>query len=537
MRERAKSANRLTSASAEETTNAKAETTQTAGRGGLVIGLAKVSFILFGFAQQLALPAILERSGYGSIGTVLAVVGIVNNVIVAASIQGVSRVVSSAPADQRESAYGRVLRLHFLLAAVAGGGFAVAAPYLASFVSRPDLAPHIRVTAGVAFLYALYAPLIGGLNGKRRFVEQAGLDIFYGGLRFVTTVGGAFLFSRMLGRDGVMGGVVGFCVAAAVIVPLALWRAGAGKGGGTEPSLRTYGGFVAPVLVGAAGVAQLLQTDFVLFSRFAGQAATRMAMPDQAASELVAVYRALQLFSFLPYQLLMSVTFVLFPMLAKARAEGDTEAIRSYTRTGVRLAFLLVGLIGGIVAAVPYPLLRFAYQDRAYADIGAHAQVLHVMAMASMAMLGVVSTALTSLGRERVAALLTLAAVALVGAACWTTVPHAAFGEPMMYRSAQATLVAMTLAAVVGAVILRRTAGGLVSVLTPVRVAVAVAVAMLVGSRIPFFGRLFTAPCAAAAVAIVYVLVLVATRELTGADAMNLKTVFLRRRSSAKPTA
>ena len=517
--------------------DAAAVTTQTAGRGGMVIGLAKISFILFGFGQQLALPAILQRSGYGSIGTVLAVVGIVNNVIVAGSIQGVSRVVSSAPESDKQLAFGRVLRMHLGLAFAVGLVFAAIAPWLARFVSRPDLTMHIRITSAVAFLYAVYAPLVGGLNGQRRFVAQAGLDIFYGAMRFVTTVGAAYVFARILGRDGVMGGVTGFCLSAAIIVPLALTRSGMGKPGGTTPSARSYFGFIGPVLIGAAGVALLLQTDFLLFSRFAGQAAARMGMADDASSELVAVYRALQLFSFLPYQLLMGVTFVLFPMLAKARADGDQAAIRSYTRTGVRLAFLLVGLIAGIVAALPYPLLRFAYQDRAYADLGAHPQVLHVMAMASMALLGVVSTALTSLGRERVAALITLAAVAMVGAACWVWVPGAAFGEPMMFRSATATLIAMTLAAIVGAVVLWRTAGGFVAPLTPLRVGLALAAVTMLGTRIPFFGRLVTAPLGACVVAGLYLLILVATGELGRADLDSLNTVLRRRRGGAKPAA
>jgi len=41
----------------------------------------------------------------------------------------------------------------------------------------------------------------------------------------------------------------------------------------------------------------------------------------------VAVYRACQLFAFLPYQLLFSVTQVLFPMLAKANREEGPERV------------------------------------------------------------------------------------------------------------------------------------------------------------------------------------------------------------------
>src|SRR5690349_20806503 len=61
----------------------EAETTRAAGRGGLAIAVAKVSFILFGFAQQVVLPRLLQEDGYGEVSLVLSVVSIVNNVVVA----------------------------------------------------------------------------------------------------------------------------------------------------------------------------------------------------------------------------------------------------------------------------------------------------------------------------------------------------------------------------------------------------------------------------------------------------------------------
>src|SRR5262245_1541104 len=66
-------------------TAADASQTQAAGRGGLAIAGAKVSFILVGFALQLVLSRLLGGAGYGQVALVLAAVGVVNNVVVAAS--------------------------------------------------------------------------------------------------------------------------------------------------------------------------------------------------------------------------------------------------------------------------------------------------------------------------------------------------------------------------------------------------------------------------------------------------------------------
>ena len=109
-----------------ETERADGATARAAGRGGLAIAGAKVAFILFGFAQQLILPRLVGVDGYGQVALVLSVVSILNNVIVATSIQGVSRAVSSAPAGREDQAFRATLRVHVALAMVVSLVFALA---------------------------------------------------------------------------------------------------------------------------------------------------------------------------------------------------------------------------------------------------------------------------------------------------------------------------------------------------------------------------------------------------------------------------
>src|SRR5258708_2094063 len=93
-------------------------TAKSAGRGGLAIALAKVSFIVFGFGQTLVLPAVLGTDGYGVIARILATVGILNNVIVGVSIQGVSRTVSGGGERDAPSAFRRGLVIHGAISVV-----------------------------------------------------------------------------------------------------------------------------------------------------------------------------------------------------------------------------------------------------------------------------------------------------------------------------------------------------------------------------------------------------------------------------------
>src|SRR5262249_52497699 len=160
---------------------------------------------------------------------------IVNNMVVAASIQGVSRAVSSAPGGREAEAFRATLRVHVVVAMALSLGFAMAAGTIARLESAPHLAAPLRLTALVVLLYGLYAPLVGALNGRRRFLDQAGLDTAYSVLRTAGLAAGAVLFSR-IGVDRVMGSLGGFIAAAAVILPAALLRAGSGRAGEGGPA-------------------------------------------------------------------------------------------------------------------------------------------------------------------------------------------------------------------------------------------------------------------------------------------------------------
>jgi stage V sporulation protein B len=212
----------------------------------------------------------------------------------------------------------------------------------------------------------------------------------------------------------------------------------------------------------------------------------------------------------------MSITFILFPMLARARAENDAAAIRSYTRTGIRLGLLTTGLMCGAVSALAPHVLHLAFPEKIWANGGDTLRLLSI-GLGSFAILGITCAALTSLGREREAAALTACTVALVAVACRILVPGAELGPPMLIATAAATSCAVTLAVLIGAVRLSRVAGGFVAPLTLVRVFVALGIAIAVGSRIPWMGRVFV-PFQAMLVGGIYLAVLLLLRELNKDD-------------------
>jgi stage V sporulation protein B len=272
-----------------------------------------------------------------------------------------------------------------------------------------------------------------------------------------------------------------------------------------------------------------LQADLTLLRRFASAAAVAQGQPPTAADALVGAYRATQLFSFLPYQLLIAVTFILVPMLATAARDGDRAAVARYVRTGVRLALVLAGLMVSVTAGLSDRLLELVFGAQA-AALGGSSLELLAIGFGGFAIFGVLTTVLNSLKHERESAIVTGVAFSLVVVLCYLRVPGAAFGPELLLYTAQATAAGLFVATLSAAFFVYRAAGAVAPPLALVRVLVALAVAVAVGRVLPHAGKILT-PVYAALVAAVYVLILLVTRELGGQDLSTIRAVVSKRRA------
>ncbi len=493
-----------------------------AGRGGVAVLAAKVFFVGSGLLQQVLLPWAVGLAGYGALARVLAPASILNNVVIASSVQGVSRVVARSLGRERE-AFRSVVRVHLPLALALAVGFGVMAPAFAAFQGAPHIAPPLAVMALVVLLYGTYAPLIGLLNGRGEFTRQAGLDISFAVLRTGFMVGVGWLFVRRAWA-GVTGAALGFVIAAACIIPLAAHLALPLRSSDEGPcgptlSARSYLAELWPLAAAQFCTNAVMQVDITMLGHFLSARASSVTVAD----EWVGVYRACQLFAFLPYQLLLSITQVLFPMLARARAEGDDARVRLYVERGARLAALASGLMVSVLVAMPASVLRFAYAPE-IAERGAPTLRILALGQGAYTMLAIATTILASLGRERRAFQITLGALAAVLLACVALASQATFGEMQLQATALGTTIGLTLTLVAAALQVRHVTGGFVPMATAARVLFALAVASAAGSFMPPLGRLLT-PLAAVGVAVAYVAVLAASRELTRDDVHALRAL------------
>jgi stage V sporulation protein B len=499
-----------------------------AGRGGLAVTAAKIYFILTGLVQQVALKAVLGLGDYGALSSALAAASIAYNPLVSASLQGVSHAVATSSEADREGALRRVLRVHLVLALLLGATFLVLAPSLGRWIGAPHIVLSLQLLSTVLVVYGLYAPLVGALNGRTRFGTQAALDALAATLRSVGLVGGAAWWAHAgsASLTGIEGATLGFAASSLVVATLALGRVGVGRSGSGGPNLGAYLRFIGPILLGQVLLNLLFQADQLLLRRFTAQAALAAGLGATDADRLVGAYRAMQLFCFLPYQLVLSISIVLFPVLARAHRAGDRATVARYVRQALRLALLLAGLVVSVTCGLSGPLLQLVFGSDT-AALGARPMQLLALGLGTLALLGVLTAILNSIEQQRLALVVTGLAFGMVVTLCLLSVRGLAFGPELLWQTALATSLALLSATLVAAGVVRHQIGAVLSAKSLLRVLTGLAAALLVAWRLPTPSGLFTLG-ASLLVAGAYVAVLVALGELDTQDVRQLRRVMSR---------
>lgn len=493
-----------------------------AGRGVVWITGAKGYFLLTGFAVQFALPHLMRNPvEYGRYAAAINAVSIINNVMIAATVQGVSRFVST-----NETRAGAVLRTSLIYQLFTGLalalGFGLSASWVASGVLlNPSLTPLLQVAAVIIAAYALYATFVGFLNGRRFFGVQAGLDATFTTVRSGGLVLGAFV-------AGAAGAVNAFAMAAVLIAILGAATAASrteGLARGTPGiPLRDWAMFLGPVAayqyllnVMLQGDVWVIQRTVVELSMQAGQTAAAAA---EASSKLVAFYSAAQRFAFVPYQLLLAVTFVLFPLVSRATSVGDRDKAGEYIRNAMRFSLIVLCGLCAPIAGASRGVMRLAF-PAAYIE-GAGALSWLVGAIALLAVFVILASILSGAGRPLPVALIALGGCAVMIVTVRTLMLSSPVGPKALTGAAMGTLAGTATATAAASLLVYKLFGPFLSWRTLVRLGVATTGAILAGLSIDPGSKLL-ALASVALSGVTYLLLILVTREITGADLGRLR--------------
>lgn len=490
-----------------------------AGRGALFIGFAKVFFMVAGAAQKLLLGRFVGPEVYGQFGVVNNAVSIVNNTIVQGTITSVSKL--TAEDDSRIQPVKRAaLVAHSFLATLVALALVVGADFLAGLLKAPGYVAWLRMVAAIPLLYAFYCVFVGSANGQRKFRLQASFDVGFSIIKTILLLGGALLFVA-LGRSPVTGAFLGFILAAMVILVVAAIKVGLPHGPERFPASRLMA-YMGGVLVYTLFLNFALNSDLLLLRRFAAGAVDQL-----RADALAGAYDAVRTLALLPYQALLVVTFVLFPLISRSTFVEDRETTRVYVTQTLRYAVLIGAAMAVALAARPYLVLTVAYPRAGYAE-GARALPVLTTGVLLLAMLSVCGSIINASGRPRVTVTLMVVTLVVSVGAAFILVPNAPPGAQMLMASALSASIGNLVGLVLALIYLRRTFGAGPPLLTVLRVGAAAAVAIGAARVFPSGGRVMGL-VTLAVVGLVFVAALVILRELGPDDMAKLRRILRRK--------
>jgi len=231
----------------------------------------------------------------------------------------------------------------------------------------------------------------------------------------------------------------------------------------------------------------------------------------------------------LPYQALLVVTFVIFPLVSRATFAADRDATAAYVRQTLRYALILGTALAVTLSARPAALLGILY-PKAFA-VGASSLPILAAGIVALALLSIAGSIVTASGRPDIAVGLVALTLAVGSALAFAIVPGTPPGAAMLTAAALATALGMLAGLLAALVYLWRRFAALPPTLSVLRVCISAALATGLGRVMPGEGKM--AGLAATAVACVaFAAALVLLREFGATDREKFaKILKLRRRA------
>ena len=480
-----------------------ASTARVAGLGAVYITAAKLWFMASGYVLEVTLTNLMAAEHYGLYKVVISIISIVNAVVITGTYQTVSKYISEN--EQNAGAVkSKALRLQVLVGGVIAAGLFLAAPVIGRRLNDVRLVGYLRLAALIPLSYSFYSVFTGYFNGQRRFLTQAALDVTYSTLKLVLIV--ALVWAGF----GVGGAVGGFAIAAACVCVIAAVMARGGDPGGSV-RVRELFTFQAYLLAFIFVLNLLQRVDLLMVKALSSADAV-------TASENAGYYGAALNVSNIVYQVIISLTFVLFPLVSRSTFVEDSRRTKVYISTTVRYSLMVMALLATLFSANAADVLRLIYRPDYQA--GAPALAIVAYGMLLFGFLQLATTIISASGRPRVSLMIAIVTLAVSAGLNAVFIPARGLAG-----AATATTGAMLLGAVIASGYLLWRFGAVVPWLSIVRIGAgaglvyAGSLAVPAGSRIVILGKL-------GVLSLAYAAVLVLSREIGKDDLAIVKRVF-----------
>ncbi|HLD58168.1 MAG TPA: oligosaccharide flippase family protein [archaeon] len=398
-------------------------------KGAFHLLVSKAVFFLSGYALVFILGRwFLTTEEFGLFGVVFTINSLVTNILITGIQQAVAKFVSEAP-EKAEIILRQSLKTQLFFSIAMFIGFFLSADLIAGLLNEPRLALYFRIVAFVPLIQPFYSAMGGYLNGLKKFREQAGFYNLYrilrAGIPISMAAAGFALF-------GVFTGLV-FAALASLLV--GIFSIGTGKSG--DFSKKKIFLFSAPIIFYALILNSFMSID-LLFLKALTQGAN--------SNVLAGFYTAAQTVARVPFELAMTITMILFPLVSGTVAAQKKQKAAFYISSAYRYTFIAVAPFAVMFFTTAHELLSLVYGQK-FLEAGSTLGILS-LGFVFMALFSISETIISARGSPSKAALIAFSFLIAEAALLYLLVPLFS-----MEGAAFASLAAMALGAIVSSAV------------------------------------------------------------------------------------
>jgi stage V sporulation protein B len=317
-------------------------------KDALLIPFAKIYFMITGYAFQIIIARFLTKSMIGMFNYVNSVISPINMILVQGGVQTASHFISRADKDEFKEIKNKILKLFFSIALA----IFILLQFLATTISKiitKDVQNSIyfRIALFIVLFYSLYSVLIGVFNGQKKFKNQAFFDITYSSLKILLVSISLFLGFKLYGI------LWGWVFATMIITVLAfLFSMNKGKNGESKVKYKDIAAFSLPIIISQLFFYILLNIDTWMLGILSNKETVLLNGGN---------YLTVTTISRIPFQIVISITFIIFPFISKLSILKDDLVIKSYIETSLRYSVLISAPFVILISAYPSLFLKIIY--------------------------------------------------------------------------------------------------------------------------------------------------------------------------------
>lgn len=366
-------------------------------KDAVLIPIAKIYFMVMGYVMQLLMGHFLTKSQIGIFHYINSIISPINMVMVQGGIQTTSHFIARRDQDRRR--FWPILLMFFLISLVIFLLVQIAAPWLSVWLMKGrQYTPFLRIGSVIFLTYGIYAVFIGYLNGSRQFKRQAFFDMGFSTLKIV------MIFGMLLSGLGVYGLIGGWAIAACFIMCIAFFIV---KDSSKDQKIipwKKVGRYALPILGYQAVFYCLLNIDTWILGGLSSSG---------EVLENGGNYLSITVLAKIPFQVILSLTFILFPLIAKSSLKDQSAESAGYIIRSIRYALMLALPFVAVLIARPEFFLQLIYGG-AFIQNSLELRIL-TPGMVMLALFVLCNTVIVATGTPKIAFILTSITLGISG--------------------------------------------------------------------------------------------------------------------------